>query len=315
MKAPFYRTITSKGLIPATRAIPLLTMAYVFSPCIVKRSIEHRILSIFRENALVEVNNFRMVISLKDRGIHRELFIYRKREPLSTEYLLNSRLLQEGDVVLDIGANIGYYALIESRLVGASGKVYAVEPVSTNIRFLVANKKRNRCDNIEVFRLAIGDKNGKSTIYVSDHSNLSSMVRNPRTNVIKEETVEVVTVDSFLEGRRSPKLIRMDVEGYEYNIIRGMKKTLKKPVYLLIEVHGHLMPREKSIGLLRMLRKNGFRAKFAVVDRDRSFNRIAEWTIKKSGVEHSRVLSLDMEELYKWIVEERKSAHILFTNM
>ena len=63
-----------------------------------------------------------MLVLPKMGGIHEELFLHKKREPICTDYVMKSVLLSEGDIVLDIGANIGYYVLVESQRVGNKGK-------------------------------------------------------------------------------------------------------------------------------------------------------------------------------------------------
>lgn len=316
MTIPFYRTIKrsrKKGLGNLVYTISLGVMFQVLSPTLTKRQLEYRMYS---SDIIREINGSKMLLCVRDKGISKDLFLYRKREPLSTDYLINSGVIKEGDIVLDIGANIGYYALLESRLVGNSGKVYAIEPVSRNLEILKKNIKLNDCRNIQVFHLAIGDKNTKSKIYVSGTDfNLCSMSRNPDMNIIGEETVDVITVDSFLEGRDAPQLIRMDVEGYECNILKGMKNTVKKPIKMLIEIHGHLMTKEESNAMFNMLRKNGFKVDFAVYDITCIVNRVAVTLIRKMGLSLPRIINVDMAKVQEWIVEKRMSAHVLFSKV
>ena len=81
-----------------------------------------------KNGAIVEVNNSKMLVYPKKGAIHRELFLHRKREVMCTDHLIGGGVLKEGDVVLDIGANIGYYVLIESQLVGAKEKSMQSNP-------------------------------------------------------------------------------------------------------------------------------------------------------------------------------------------
>jgi protein-L-isoaspartate O-methyltransferase len=78
-----------------------------------------------------------MYLRIRDKGVSRQLALVGVREKFSTETLQGE--LREGDCVVDIGANIGYYALMEARLVGSYGKVYAIEPVSYNFQLLENN--------------------------------------------------------------------------------------------------------------------------------------------------------------------------------
>lgn len=87
---------------------------------------------------IIEVLGSKMIINPDDFGIHRDLFLDRIREPLATAHIQS--FLKKNDVVLEVGANIGYYALIEAQI---CKKVYAVEPVISNINHLRKNIKLN----------------------------------------------------------------------------------------------------------------------------------------------------------------------------
>jgi predicted methyltransferase len=115
------------------------------------------------EKAIIQVNNEKMLVLPKKGAIHRDLFLYRKREPICTDYLLHSGIINKGDTVLDLGANIGYYVLVEAQLVGKSGKIFAVEPVHSNFTLLNENVKLNNLTNVESYRLrwATESKNQK----------------------------------------------------------------------------------------------------------------------------------------------------------
>lgn len=290
----------------------LLIIIHLLSPLILKRKVEHYVRNRVSEGVIEEVNEFKMFLSLKDEGICRDLFLHRRREPITTDYLFKSNILKEGHCALDIGGNIGYYALIESRLVGKTGIVYAVEPVSKNVSFLKRNIKLNGIKNVQIFRLAIGHKNETAKIFVANQCNLSSMMENPNINIIGEEEVNVVTVDRFLEGKNQPNLIRMDVEGYEYNIIKGMEKTLKRNVGLLIEVHGNIMTKDQVRNMIDLLKKNKFEVKFsAVEDRNFALNKIAELLARKMNW-RCEILRINIDDL-KELLMQGSCVQVLFS--
>jgi len=108
--------------------------------------------------------------------------------------------------------------------------------------------------------LAIGDKNRKAKMNISSHSNLSSLIKQKNRKITGTVEVNVTTLDSFLKGKRYPDFIRMDVEGYEYNIIKGMKNILKKesPLRIFIELHPHIMKKSQTKYVLETLKKHGF---------------------------------------------------------
>src|SRR5208283_4730282 len=100
--------------------------------------------------------------------------------------------------------------------------VYAVEPVEGNIELLKKNVRLNNLKNVDIFQRAFGECNEESKIYVSNFSNLCSMNKNSTVGkIIGTQSVSKETVDTFLKNKSSPSLIRMDVEGYEYEILSG----------------------------------------------------------------------------------------------
>jgi len=209
-----------------------------------------------------EINGSKMYLDVADEGLSRDLIIDSVREAYILETI--KRELNEGDVVVDIGANIGYYALLEAKIVGEKGKVYAIEPVPENMELLQKNIQLNRYSNIEVFQLAIGNKKGFAPTYVAKRRNISSLKKimsHIESGMISHEiTVEVTKLDDFLQGKVEPDIIRMDVEGYEYQIVKGMERTLEKglPLTLFIELHFNILEKEESIELLQTLREAGF---------------------------------------------------------
>ncbi|GAB4323162.1 MAG: hypothetical protein Kow0069_28190 [Promethearchaeota archaeon] len=209
------------------------------------------------------VNGMKMVLPLDDGGIGRDLYFFGAREPSSTAFVRDSGMLNPGDVVLEVGANIGYYALLESKLVGPSGLIYAVEPVRGNFRLLRKNLELNGCTNVEAYRLAMGSQRGKVKIHVSTQCNLSSIKKIPEFTYSGEEEVDVLTCDEFLEDKRTPTLVRMDVEGFELEILRGMRNTLNQVDKLFVEVHGDLLSREELGEFFQILDEHGFKVEVA----------------------------------------------------
>ncbi len=208
---------------------------------------------------LREVQGSKMYLDTSDKGICADLYARGIREDSATVEL--QKRLRPGMVVVDIGANIGYYALIEARVVGQKGKVYAIEPIAENVTLLNKNIGANAYGNIEVFEKAIGDKSCEKEIFLSNKSNLSTFCNNKALDMTGEKRkVKVLTLDQFLKGKKSPQLVRMDIEGYEFEILQGMEQTMKssKDLQMFIEVHAEFLGKEKTRKLLKMLKANGF---------------------------------------------------------
>ncbi len=107
-----------------------------------------------------EIQGSKMLLNLGDIGISQELFFTSVHEAESTKQTLEE--IKTGMTVLEIGANIGYYALIEARLVGEKGKIIAFEPSPINMAAFKANVVLNNYDDrIETHNLGIGSTVGK----------------------------------------------------------------------------------------------------------------------------------------------------------
>lgn len=192
-----------------------------------------------------------------DPGVSRELTVHRVHEPLATRLLLDT--LKPGMNVVDIGSNIGYYALLEARLIGPQGTVFAVEPMTENARQLVANVRANGYNNVLIHELGIANRNGTADMNVSAKSNWHTL--NPVPWPTEKRRVPVSTLDDLLRGHAPSRvdLVRMDLKGYEIVVIKGMRWTLRKyEPRLLIELHPHLVGPEPIIDYLRSLEELGY---------------------------------------------------------
>lgn len=203
-----------------------------------------------------------MFLDLRDTGISRELTIYGVHEKNSTAAI--KRILKPGMKILECGANIGYYAMLEARLVGSTGKIYAVEPSPKNIAWLTRNIAINNYEQIEVIPGAFGAEKGTAPFYVDIRSNLSSFVKRDDLTEFEVVDVEMMNIDSFMAlPDHDVDLIRMDVEGYETEILKGGEKTLmsdRAPKYFFIEVHCELLKKRGSGGfeIAKYLRQFGY---------------------------------------------------------
>lgn len=206
----------------------------------------------------VKINNmYLMELNLRDNGISKDLILHKTRELFSLDFI--KCFLKDSEVVFDIGANVGYYALLESCL-SFKGKIFAIEPVPQNYELLKKNIMLNGFKNVTILNCAIGDKNGSDKMFIYDKCNWSSFLRNPGGKIINEIEVPILTLDAFVNNYTFPTFIRMDVEGFEYQIIMGACDLLRSnlPLKLCIELHPHLMSRENMDELLEKLRKNKF---------------------------------------------------------
>ncbi len=213
----------------------------------------------------IEVNDYKMVVDTMDKGLSHDLIVHGIREYYATNFIKN--FIKTGDVIVDIGANIGYYVILESKIIGSDGIIYAIEPIPRSIELLQKNIILNKCNNVIPYQCAVGDRIGTTIINVAAKLNLSS-IHNIGSEVKEQIRVDILTLDSFLSGKKIPDFIRMDVEGYEYEIIKGMKETLmlNKPLKLFIEMHFSILGKDKSVELLKILQDSGFEVVAFIID-------------------------------------------------
>lgn len=229
-----------------------------------------------------KILDFKMYLDTEDQGISKELIDHGIRERFSVACMRS--ILRADMNVLDLGANIGFYAIIESKIVN---HVYAIEPVKYNYNLLKKNIRLNGCSNVSTYQVAIGGHTGASKIYTSKRCNWASIVpeenRTPdysqRWDKFKKgsENVQMFTLDDFMDKNSIDKidLLRMDVEGAEVDIIAGGLKTIKdmaKESYLVIEIHSSCIKNKDTIGrMLDQISGAGFKC-IKVVNRLKEFN-------------------------------------------
>lgn len=170
------------------------------------------------------IYHYSMWLDAADPGISRTLLLFGKRE-LDHKIMLEEAL-KPGMTVLDIGANIGYYALMEATLVSPNGKVIAVEPSPNNVELLKKNVQLNHRDNTILVRPgAVSNTTESRPFYLASASNLNTFHNSGSTQAyLTGETVDVTmhTVNQLQQEHGKIDLIRMDVEGHEVEIFNGM---------------------------------------------------------------------------------------------
>jgi FkbM family methyltransferase len=133
-----------------------------------------------------------------------------------------------GDVVFDLGANIGTESLLLSKIVGVTGKVFAFEPVTFDI--LRHNIQINNVKNVEVIPAAVSNVSGHTEIEILDSFQGSTIVRgsNPKQQSSLVRVVPVTTIDDFCANNELDHIdfIKMDVEGAEGAALLGATKTI-----------------------------------------------------------------------------------------
>lgn len=139
------------------------------------------------------------------------------------------RVVRTGMRVYDLGANVGYYTLLASRLVGPRGRVIAVEPLPRNLAYLHRHVALNRLANVDIVEAAVADRPG-----VGRFTETASASEN-RLGAEGTLKVPITTLTALAERFGPPDVIKIDVEGAEHLVLGGAKELLRgaRPTILL----------------------------------------------------------------------------------
>ena len=142
--------------------------------------------------------------------------------------------LRADDVVFDIGANVGFYTVLASRLVTSAGRVYAFEPLPHNLRYL-RPVAMNASRNVSIIAAAVATSPGRARFAGGvDRSQA-------RLDPSGEIEVDVVAIDELVAANQLalPQIVKIDVEGAEFNVLHGMIETVRAAAPLIfLATHG-----------------------------------------------------------------------------
>lgn len=186
--------------------------------------------------------------------------------------LLFQKMIQKGDCVWDIGANIGYYTRIFSDCVGESGLVYAFEPSPINFKKLDKNCKDLK--NVRLYNFGISNK--KSNVFFQQGNDNLGATSRIIEDIIEDQKTEFIPIqinyiDDLLlnEVFKVPKLLKIDVEGYELEVLNGMKRSLLNTNISVIgiEIHFGILHERGLVNapsqIIQMLKHHGFKIKWS----------------------------------------------------
>lgn len=186
---------------------------------------------------IIYKKNIRLKIHLDD-WIQQQVYFLGDYERPEIDYI--SQYLKSGNVFVDIGANIGLFSLNASKIVGDKGKVISFEAFSSNYRQFKNNIEINNFKNIISENKAISNQNSTVEILYNEGDHNIGMASSFLKNFTSKEIVESITLDDYASNNSIEKidLIKIDIEGGEYNAILGMTKILSdsKP-QVLIEIN------------------------------------------------------------------------------
>jgi FkbM family methyltransferase len=179
-------------------------------------------------------DNTKVVVSIKPNngGVDNYIFLNSIHEPDILKIIKDN--VKEGDVVVDVGANIGQHTIFMTRFVGDSGFVYSFEPLLTNTDSIRKSLTLNNSTNAKVETMAVGEKNTRVKMYVPETANDRSSRELVGSVSDKYVEVEMITLDTYFKEKKID-FIKIDTEGFESEVLSGAREIISKymPTILL----------------------------------------------------------------------------------
>lgn len=195
---------------------------------------------------IIEVQSFKIKVVTQGHinDIATELLFKGIHEPMSTKIF--KRYIKEGNCVIDVGANIGYFTLLGARLAGEIGRVYAFEPDLDNMEALIENMKLNHFQNIRHFTVALSDYTGRSKFFLSK----TECARHSLVQTHEHDSEVIVSVnrlDDMIPDTFPVHLLKTDTEGNELAVLKGARQTIirNNGIKILLEVYPEALEMQK----------------------------------------------------------------------
>jgi FkbM family methyltransferase len=205
-------------------------------------------------------NGARLVVDIGDY-VHRPMYFVGEYEPGTTR--LFERFARPGWTVLDVGANAGYFSVTAAALGAPGARVIAFEPNPRLTRMLSVSIELNREFDIRLEPVAVGNEPGALPFHLTSverNSGLSSLRPDLPDTAGEVITVPVTTIDEYCATHAlKPDLIKIDVEGFEQQVLQGSADTLSsaRPRAVICEV---AQTRDDPERLLQLMREHGYQA-------------------------------------------------------
>lgn len=138
------------------------------------------------------------------------------------------RALKPGMVVLDIGANIGYFSMLAAALVEDTGHVYAIEPNPENIKLLEASRRANKFNHVTPYQLAAGRQPGLLVLHAAASNGTTATPSQDFETLMQAVTVPALPIDTLLSDVQRLDFVKLDIEGAEFNALLGARRLIER---------------------------------------------------------------------------------------
>ena len=263
-------------------------------------------------NNLVFTHGCKLEVNPDDEGLSAELLVYGSHEPTTTEFISN--YLKKNMICVDVGANIGYYSTLYSKIVEKSGKVISIEPSPVNFQYLKNNLELQNFNNFQLFNCACGENQNNVKFLIDKRANKCMVVGDDFSSTTSSiVTIPVRTLDDIVSECQVKNIdfIKMDVEGYEWYAIQGSLETIQKfKPTIQIEIHFNRIGMDITKKLLIYFKKENYKIIYHDIKSDRNLFQ------KKQNLEYSfddlMSTNIDLRNMnsFKLIIEHESKQEV-----
>jgi FkbM family methyltransferase len=202
-----------------------------------------------------------MYIDSKESWVSKEVHFHGMHEEHILEVIIDN--LKQGDTFIDVGANVGQHSIYAAQKVGPNGKVFAFEPIDSSAENIRLSASKNSFTWLTVIQKAATNFVGDTVFYKYELTDISSRNKNFTDRPAKEVKVKTTTLDIELNNLSRIDLVKIDVEGYEMDVLRGAEQIIKKfkPAIILEfspVFYKRLQPQD-SMDILQFLFDHGYK--------------------------------------------------------
>jgi len=160
------------------------------------------------------------------------------------------KVLSDGDIFVDVGAHGGLYTVLAAKRVGNGGKVFSFEPNPLNVKFLKLNVHLNNLENVEIIPMAVNNKEGRLKLFCSTNETALTSTSPLNFKDANQRIIQVDTtsLDELIKKVDFVKILKIDTEGNDYNVLESAKGLLNKTFYIIVE--------QNSLSVRRLLSKS-----------------------------------------------------------
>ena len=241
-----------------------------------------------RRASVIPLEGFKLAVHQHDIIISES--IRQSRVWAQAETRLFRELITPGMVVIDVGANIGYFSLLASMLVGPGGQVHAFEPDPVNFGLLKKNVRINHASNIKVVQTALSNNDDPVPLFLNSDNKGDHRMWEATGESRTKITVKATTLDRYLNKTGIvPAFIKIDVQGAEGQVLAGMKETLARatPLYMILELWPEALRQcgTDPLHMVQMIAEAGFTIRVVADDLLLGKNVIVEQTFSSANAQ------------------------------